>query len=169
MSLSSPIGPINVISTRRSVRRVVFAERAEAPDSCAESRAIAERARDQLLEYFARTRRAFDLPLDSGDIGTEFQRGVWDLVGTIAFGETRSYGELGEDLGSPGAARAVGAANGANPLPILVPCHRVIGADGSLTGYAGGLEVKRWLLEHEGSLPRREGLFEPALHDDNAG
>ncbi|MDE2261456.1 MAG: methylated-DNA--[protein]-cysteine S-methyltransferase [Gammaproteobacteria bacterium] len=104
----------------------------------------------QLGEYFAGRRRAFDLPL--APRGTEFQRRVWRALTEIAYGTTISYGELARRIGKPSASRAVGLANGANPLPIVVPCHRVIGADGSLTGFGGGLPIKRSLLALEGSL-----------------
>jgi methylated-DNA-[protein]-cysteine S-methyltransferase len=103
----------------------------------------------QLAEYFAGRRRAFDLPLAAQ--GTEFQRRVWSELTKIDFGQTLSYGELARRIGNPGASRAVGLANGRNPISIIVPCHRVIGADGTLTGYGGGLERKQWLLRHEGA------------------
>ena len=103
---------------------------------------------EQLQEYFAGTRRRFDLPLQLQ--GTEFQQRVWRELTEIPYGETWSYGQLAKRIGMPGASRAVGLANGRNPLSILVPCHRVIGANGSLTGYGGGLERKQWLLAHEG-------------------
>jgi methylated-DNA-[protein]-cysteine S-methyltransferase len=103
----------------------------------------------QLEEYFGGKRREFDLPMRLA--GTEFQRRVWKQLTGIRFGETLSYGELARRVGNPNASRAVGLANGRNPIPILVPCHRVIGADGTLTGYGGGLERKRWLLAHEGT------------------
>jgi len=102
----------------------------------------------QLSEYFAGSRREFDLPLSLQ--GTVFQTRVWRLLGEIRYGETWSYGDLAKRLDNPGASRAVGLANGRNPISIIVPCHRVIGADGSLTGYGGGVERKRWLLAHEG-------------------
>ncbi len=105
-------------------------------------------ARRQLEEYFAGTRRAFDLPLRLQ--GTDFQRRVWRELDEIPYGVTWSYGQLARRIGNPSASRAVGLANGRNPISILVPCHRVIGADGSLTGYGGGLERKQWLLAHEG-------------------
>ena len=101
----------------------------------------------QLGEYFSGTRREFDLPLRLH--GTEFQQRVWTVLKEIPYGRTCSYGMLAKRLGNPNASRAVGLANGRNPISILVPCHRVIGADGSLTGYGGGLERKRWLLAHE--------------------
>jgi len=102
----------------------------------------------QLEEYFAGKRRDFDLPLRLN--GTEFQQRVWRALTEIPYGETWSYGELATRIGNPNASRAVGLANGRNPISILVPCHRVIGADGSLTGYGGGLQRKQWLLAHEG-------------------
>ena len=102
----------------------------------------------QLGEYFDGRRREFDLPMRMQ--GTEFQRRVWNVLREIPFGETMSYGQLAKRIAQPNASRAVGLANGRNPIAILVPCHRVIGADGSLTGYGGGLERKQWLLAHEG-------------------
>ena len=102
----------------------------------------------QLKEYFAGKRREFDLPLRMA--GTEFQQSVWRELTKIPFGETRSYGHLAKRLNNPNGSRAVGLANGRNPIAIIVPCHRVIGADGSLTGFGGGLDRKEWLLTHEG-------------------
>ncbi|MFB4392149.1 MULTISPECIES: methylated-DNA--[protein]-cysteine S-methyltransferase [unclassified Pseudomonas] len=102
----------------------------------------------QLGEYFAGQRRRFELPLDF--VGTEFQRQVWAALLTIPFGETRSYSEIAHQLGNPKAVRAVGAANGRNPISIIAPCHRVIGASGGLTGFAGGLSAKQYLLALEG-------------------
>src|SRR5207302_785708 len=109
---------------------------------------VLARARQQLSEYLARTRTSFDLPL--APRGTAFQRRVWDALRAIPYGTTTSYGELARRLGDPSATRAVGAANGKNPIPIIVPCHRVVGSRGELTGFGGGLDRKRWLLEHEG-------------------
>lgn len=114
--------------------------------------------RAQLDEYFSRGRRAFTLPL--APIGTAFQLSVWEALKAIPYGETLSYAQLARWLGRPGSARAVGLANGANPLPIIVPCHRVIGADGSLTGFGGGLHIKRALLELEGAACVAD-LFSP--------
>nr|WP_232230299.1 methylated-DNA--[protein]-cysteine S-methyltransferase [Halomonas sp. 1513] len=109
-------------------------------------------AKAQLEEYFAGTRRHFDLPL--APRGTDFQRRVWEALATIPFGETRCYAEIAEQLRCKGGQRAVGAANGKNPMAIVVPCHRVIGSDGRLTGYAGGIGRKQWLLAHEaGEVP----------------
>ena len=107
------------------------------------------RALAQLQEYFSGSRRTFQLSL--APRGTPFQVSVWQLLQAIPYGQTTSYAELARRLGRPGAARAVGLANGANPLPVIVPCHRVIGADGSLTGFGGGLDIKRALLSLEGA------------------
>jgi len=104
----------------------------------------------QLDEYFAGTRTAFDIPLRFD--GTSFQRGVWSALLTIPHGHTSTYGAIARQIGRPDAPRAVGAANGQNPISIIVPCHRVVGAHGALTGYGGGLERKAWLLEHERSV-----------------
>ena len=112
-------------------------------------------ARTQLSEYFAGDRTDFELPL--APEGTPFQRKVWSALCAIPYGETVSYGELARRIGQPTAARAVGLANGSNPLPIVVPCHRVIGADGSLTGFGGGIERKRWLLAHEKRFTQQTG------------
>lgn len=103
--------------------------------------------RTQLNEYFSGDRQEFDLPLHAG--GNAFQKLVWQALVEIPYGETTSYGKVAGSIGHPDGARAVGLANGQNPIPIIVPCHRVIGADGSLTGYGGGLDAKRWLLDHE--------------------
>jgi len=111
----------------------------------------------ELDEYFGGKRRSFDQPLELE--GTDFQRAVWNELRTIHYGEVISYGQIAERLGKPGASRAVGSANGANPVPVLVPCHRVIAAGGGLGGYSGGLDKKRTLLELEGSL---EALFAAA-------
>jgi O-6-methylguanine DNA methyltransferase len=108
----------------------------------------------QLAEYASGDRRSFDLPLDAR--GTAFQRRVWAAVAAVPYGRSATYREIAARIGQPGAARAVGAANGANPLPIVVPCHRVVGADGRLHGYAGGLALKRRLLGLEGALPRED-------------
>lgn len=108
----------------------------------------------QLQAYFDKSLQAFDLPLDMR--GTPFQREVWQALTAIPFGETRSYGQIAVQIGRPKAVRAVGAANGANPVPIIVPCHRVIGSNGKLTGYAGGLELKQQLLSLEGLAQQAE-------------
>lgn len=112
-----------------------------------QSTPLLERAREQLLEYLEGRRQEFDLPL--APEGTEFQRQVWQALRQIPYGQTRSYGWLAQQVGRPQAARAAGQANGRNPISILIPCHRVVGAQGALTGYAGGLERKKMLLELE--------------------
>jgi methylated-DNA-[protein]-cysteine S-methyltransferase len=134
----------------RVVRFNLSAKGAERIDRAAihDERAL-ERVRRQVLEYCAGQRTEFDLEL--APIGSDFQRAVWSALLEIPYGETRSYGEIARAIGQPQAARGVGAANGANPIALIVPCHRVIGADGSLTGYGGGLPLKRALLEHEAS------------------
>lgn len=112
---------------------------------------ILDQAERQLADYFAGSRRTFDLALDFR--GTDFQRKVWNALLTIPFGETRSYLQIAIQIGNPAAVRAVGAANGKNPLSIIAPCHRVIGSSGALTGFAGGLAAKQWLLSREGWTP----------------
>lgn len=123
----------------------------------ADSDPLLTRTAAQLDEYFARKRIAFDLPLRPA--GTDFQKRVWNALLDIEIGQTMSYGELATQLGDAGASRAVGLANGRNPIAIIIPCHRVIGADGSLTGFGGGLERKRYLLEMEGAIKKVESLF----------
>lgn len=108
------------------------------------------RARQQLEEYFAHTRTTFELPLEA--LGSAFEHRVWNALRAIPYGTTTSYGALAKTLGDRHATRAVGLANGKNPIPIIVPCHRVVGSKGELTGFGGGLDTKRWLLEHEGAL-----------------
>jgi len=126
-----------------------------APRGERSDRALAP-VRGQLEEYFARRRERFDLPM--APAGTPFQRAVWAALARIPYGRTVSYGDIARQIGRPRAVRAVGAANGHNPIAIIVPCHRVIGADGSLTGYGGGMPRKRWLLEHERALLPLESL-----------
>ncbi|MDO4539479.1 MAG: methylated-DNA--[protein]-cysteine S-methyltransferase [Syntrophomonadaceae bacterium] len=117
------------------------------PGAVAQETPLLKRAARQLEQYFAGERREFDLPL--APAGTEFQRRVWSALQTIPYGETRSYGEIAAQTGNPKACRAVGMANNRNPIAIIIPCHRVIGADGSLTGYGGGVPMKSRLLELE--------------------
>jgi methylated-DNA-[protein]-cysteine S-methyltransferase len=148
--MPTPIGPLTLIADDDGLRGIRFAtERSRMPDGDTpepDHPVLVETAR-QLDEYFAGERQEFDLPLRP--IGTSFQLAAWRALRAIPYGRTVSYGEQARRLGHPGRARAVGAANGRNPLPIVVPCHRVIGADGSLTGFGGGLEIKAWLLDHE--------------------
>ena len=146
ITIPSPLGPLRLVARGAGLAGVYLPDR-PAPDAVAGEVPVLARAAAQLAEYFAGTRRTFELPLAPD--GTPFQQRVWTALLAIPFGETRGYGELARALGRPSAARAVGAANGRNPLAIVVPCHRVIGAAGALTGYAGGLAMKRWLLDHE--------------------
>jgi methylated-DNA-[protein]-cysteine S-methyltransferase len=146
--VESPIGPLGLVAFDDRLSAVLFDGGGIRPEGS--SPVLAEAAR-QLAAYFDGDLIAFDLPLDLH--GTEFQRRCWVALASIPYGQTVSYGEQARRLGlGSDAARAVGAANGRNPLPIVLPCHRVIGADGSLTGFGGGLHVKRFLLEHEGAL-----------------
>ncbi|HYN57665.1 MAG TPA: methylated-DNA--[protein]-cysteine S-methyltransferase [Motilibacterales bacterium] len=136
---SRPVGPVTAGSGA--------AGSSAAEDGADEAEAHLDRAVEQLSQYFDGTRRDFDLDLDP--VGTDFQLRVWAALRDIPYGQTRSYGAQAADLGAPGASRAVGAANGRNPLSIVVPCHRVVAASGALTGFAGGLDIKAWLLDHE--------------------
>ena len=146
--VDSPVGPLGLIASEAGLRAVLFDGgmiRAEG------SSPVLDEAGRQLDAYFRGELVTFDLPLELH--GTDFQRGCWLALASIPYGQTVSYGEQARRLGlGPDAARAVGAANGQNPIPVILPCHRVIGADGSLTGFGGGLHLKRFLLEHEGAL-----------------
>jgi len=146
--VDSPIGPLGLVASDAGLSAVLFDGSKIRPHGGSPLLAEAER---QLAAYFDGDLLTFDLPLELH--GTEFQRRCWLALASIPYGQTVSYGEQARRLGlGNDAARAVGAANGRNPLPIVLPCHRVIGADGSLTGFGGGLHVKRFLLEHEGAL-----------------
>jgi len=148
-TIDSPIGPLLITAEDGALTRLYLAPFDVDPAWQRDPGALAEPAR-QLAEYFAGERRDFALELRPA--GTAFQRGVWDLLLGIPFGETTTYGALAATLGDPRKVRAVGLANGRNPISIVVPCHRVIGADGSLVGYGGGLERKRALLAHEAEV-----------------
>jgi methylated-DNA-[protein]-cysteine S-methyltransferase len=151
-SIDSPVGKLKLVASDRGLiailwandrpRRVRLAQLTEDPHH-----PILAKTEAQLSEYFAGKRQSFDLPLDPQ--GTPFQRAVWDALLGIPYGETRSYGQLARQLGNPNATRAVGAANGRNPISIILPCHRVVGSAGKLTGFAGGLHTKSFLLELE--------------------
>jgi methylated-DNA-[protein]-cysteine S-methyltransferase len=149
----SPIGTLILTSDGSALTRLEIASDPAPADVPCDADAVLAAAREQLDAYFDMRLMQFDLPLTPH--GTEFQRRVWELLRAIPFGETISYGELARRVGNPKAMRAVGAANGRNPLMIIVPCHRVIGADGSLTGFGGGIERKRWLLDHEACVRAR--------------
>ena len=147
-SADSPIGTLTaVMDADGALTHLLFAGRAPPAGAVRDLERCAA-ALGQLREYFAGERRKFDLPL--APRGSEFQRRVWDALGAIEWGQTTDYASLGERIGRPGAARAVGRANATNPIPIVIPCHRIIGRDGSPTGYAGGVEAKVRLLALEG-------------------
>ena len=148
----SPVGRLTLVGSDRGLRAILWPEERVGRvdlgiDPVEGHHPTLDQTADQLDEYFRGERNEFDLALDPA--GTPFQREVWDALGRIPFGHTRTYGELADELGRPGAARAVGAATGLNPISVVIPCHRLVGADGSLTGFAGGLDTKRWLLDHE--------------------
>jgi len=155
MAKPSPVGELTLIASDSGLRAILWPDdkpgRVKFSESLVENPAnpYLQKAADQLDEYFAGTRHDFDLSFDM--VGTEFQTEVWHALEEIPFGETTSYGEIAESLGKPKAARAIGAAVGRNPLSIVVPCHRVVGKDGSLTGFAGGLDAKTRLLDLEAS------------------
>jgi methylated-DNA-[protein]-cysteine S-methyltransferase len=157
-TIASPVGELMLTSDGEYVTGVWFAPHDNLPlDEWVDERdAVLDDAARQLADYFAGERTDFDLPLRP--TGTEFQLRVWEALRGIPYGETISYGELARRVGNPSASRAVGLANGRNPISIVVPCHRVIGADGSLTGYGGGMDRKRLLLDLE-----RRTAGEPAL------
>ena len=156
----SPLGPLTLIASGGALtglymngRRPASADAADAAgDAEGADAAVLDEVERQLSEYFSGQRQAFDLPLALE--GTAFQRRVWDALLGIGYGRTLSYGQLADQIGQPTAARAVGLANGRNPVSIIVPCHRVVGSDGSLTGYGGGLGNKRRLLELERRVSR---------------
>ncbi|CAN5317666.1 hypothetical protein BH11ACT3_BH11ACT3_03220 [soil metagenome] len=150
--LNSPIGRIEVVSNGKAIVSLSIESDGTLPwqDVPENSDAVLDRAAVQLDEYFAGHRRDFDVPVSLA--GTAFQLAVWEQIVDLGFGEVVSYGELGQATGRATAGRAVGGAVGANPIPIIVPCHRVLGSDGRITGYSGGdgIPTKSWLLEHEG-------------------
>jgi len=158
-TLDTPVGSLSLVATDTALVALVWRTKMHSRvpfDDATENPAhplLAETAR-QLREYFAGTRREFDLPLEFR--GTDFQRRVWAALLLIPYGETRTYGQIAEQLGNPAAVRAVGAANGRNPISIIAPCHRVIGMSGDLTGFGGGLDAKAFLLSLE--APQRQLL-----------
>lgn len=153
-TISSPIGALTLRASDHSLLAIEFGG-SEGTES--ESHAILDETEKQLEEYFSGSRRSFDLPL--GPEGSEFQLKVWTLLMEVPHGKTISYTTLSARYGDPLAIRAVAAANGKNPIPIIIPCHRVIGADGSLTGYAGGLLIKEQLLKLEGAIATQMQIF----------
>jgi O-6-methylguanine DNA methyltransferase len=159
---SSPVGPLFLAASPKGLVRLEFEARAQQlnPENIQlqESRKVLAPYLDQLNEYFAGQRREFSIPLDLR--GTDFQLTCWRALLDIPYGETRSYRDLAKAIGHPNAFRAVGMSNNRNPIAIVVPCHRVIAADGSLCGYGGGLDIKRRLLDLESAqLPGSDGLF----------
>lgn len=156
----SPLGELTLVADDEGMLRALYmVDHRHAPDPAtygprvegAEERRIFGAVTTQLAEYFGGGRQEFDVV--TAPVGTPFQRAVWEQLRAIPFGETRTYGELALALGNPKAVRAVGLANGRNPLSIVVPCHRVIGANGAMTGFGGGIERKAFLLELEGFRP----------------
>ena len=155
--MDSPVGPLLLAGDGESLTHLGFSSGAKArgaDPSWQRRDGLFTQPVKQLGEYFAGTRKNFDLPL--APRGTDFQRQVWAALREIGYGETCSYGAIAQSIGNANAVRAVGAANGSNPIAIVVPCHRVIGANGSLTGFGGGLDTKRFLLDLE---RRHSGLF----------
>lgn len=146
--MDSPIGLLTVVSVKESLRSVQFG--CSIPPGAVKDAGASQDVVRQLTEYFSGTRETFQVRLDL--VGTPFQLSVWQELLKIPYGETSTYGRVARNLGNPRAARAVGSANHENPVAIIVPCHRVIGQDGSLTGYGGGLGIKQQLLEIEGAL-----------------
>ena len=158
--IDSPIGPLMLAADDAGLRHIEFRDNrhpANRADWHGGDSEILQASEAQLADYFAGARRDFDLPL--APQGTAFQLQVWHELARIPFGATISYAQLAQRIGKPEAVRAVGAANGRNPLPIVLPCHRVIGADGALVGFGGGLPVKEFLLRLEGALPETADLF----------
>jgi len=149
--LDTPIGSLRLVSDGAALTKIEFPQQhSTSSDEIETTDPVLSVCATQLTEYFAGQRQAFSLPLNAG--GTIFQNEVWSALTDIPFGELRSYSDIACAIGRPKAVRAVGAANGRNPLPIIVPCHRVIGSNGSLTGFAGGIPLKTKLLQLEGML-----------------
>ncbi len=158
-TLETPVGPLQLtVNAEGILVEILLPNRRRAtasPDPLPAAAARGMRAaREQLSEYFRRKRRVFDLPLEPA--GSAFEQQVWTRLLAVPYGATMSYGAIAGELGLENGARAVGRANGANPIPIVIPCHRIIGSDGELTGYGGGLTLKRTLLELEGAIPPPE-------------
>lgn len=147
----TPIGEIGIAEEDGSICAIFFShEKISKEEYMIKESSLIKNAYRQLVEYFNKQRKTFDLPL--APEGTEFQMKVWKALSDIPYGKTRSYKEIAIAIGNPKAVRAVGMANNKNPIPIIIPCHRVIGSDGKLAGYGGGLEIKEYLLKLEGVL-----------------
>ena len=153
--VSSPIGWLLLQTTEKALVSISFKDNPE--ENCADEPGILRRTEIQLKEYFEGKRKEFDLQLNPE--GTPFQKKVWKFVSYVAFGHTVSYLDIAIQTGSEKNTRAVGMANGKNPIPIIIPCHRIIGSDKKLTGYAGGIERKRWLLQHELKFSENNNLL----------
>jgi methylated-DNA-[protein]-cysteine S-methyltransferase len=159
-TVTSPVGELTLVADDGKLTGLYFPHHWYRPDPAtfgAFTQAGFDQARRQLAEYFAGDRERFELPLAAR--GDQFQHRVWDLIGRIGYGQTASYGDLAAELGGQVLAKDVGAAVGRNPLCVIVPCHRVVGKDGSLTGYAGGLAAKRYLLDLEEPAARRSAML----------
>jgi len=156
--IDSPVGSLLLLGSGEALTGLRMQKQkygSAVPENCKRDDKVFSNVRAQLDAYFSGELQSFDVPL--APVGTPFQKIVWKALLDIPFGVTESYGALAKRIGHDGAARAVGLANGHNPIGIIIPCHRVIGADGSLTGYGGGIERKEWLLKHEGSYsPARQ-------------
>jgi len=153
--MDTPVGPLTIVVSAHGVRAILWPDEdpgrvRPATGSTDPDHPVVVATVAQLTEYFDGVREEFDLPLDP--VGTDFQQAAWSALRTIPYGTTVSYGEQAARMGDRRKARAVGAANGRNPISIVVPCHRVVGANGSLTGFAGGIDTKAWLLDHERRL-----------------
>ena len=148
--IESPVGTLKLMATDKALVAIKFVKNEAAGKNKSTENSILAKAADQLAEYFSGKRKSFDLPLLAD--GTTFERKVWDTLNGVGYGTTVTYSKIAKKLGDINKVRAVGKANGQNPIPIIIPCHRVIGANNKLTGYAGGIERKRWLLQHEGAL-----------------
>jgi len=155
ITINTPVGFLEITSSENAIVAVSFVESGYI--SGKQIPEILKNAKQQLLEYFIGSRKIFDLPLEPK--GTEFQLKVWKEVSKIEFGETASYLDIAKATGSEKNTRAVGLANGKNPIPIIIPCHRIIGSDGKLTGYAGGINKKQWLLKHELENSTKQNLL----------
>lgn len=155
--LSSPVGPLRLVADERALHEVTFSAEEPTPEAVAPPTLLLAQAVAQIREYLAGQRYQFELPL--APVGTPFQQRVWAELRRIPFGQTITYATLARRVGDALAVRAVGRANGANPLAIVQPCHRVVGTGGKLTGFAGGLDRKEWLLRHEGRLAGQGELF----------
>ena len=152
--LKCPVGLLEIKGNQNGLSSILFMDSEE--NSATLVPEVLRPAVEQLKEYFAKKRSEFDLLLAPD--GTQFQKKVWEKLRTIPYGKTTSYQKMANELGDPKVIRAAASANGKNPIAIIIPCHRVIGSDGSLTGYAGGLHRKKWLLEHESPV-KQQSLF----------